>query len=253
MTEQKTIPIDFQKKTDVLQILPNSPNLTSRKLRWDGFVLERYRHPAHETIEHYSRQHIITILTDGETTVERKLGGNFTSNLFRRGNIVICPAGRSQWVRWHQEAEFLVLSVEPEALAQSLYGAGYTGKFELAARHIITDGLIEQIGLTLSKEAESGNSGGYLYIDTLFNLLASHLLRFHSHFASDISENSHKLTAHELQQVIDYIHDHLQQDVSLTKIAAMLETSPYQAMRLFQQATGLTPLQYVTECRVKRA
>jgi AraC family transcriptional regulator len=253
MTQQKIIPIDFKKKADTLQVLPCSPTLSSRKLGWDNFVLERYRHPAHETIEHYSRQHIITIATEGQTTVERSLEGQFSCNQFERGHIVICPAGWSQWVRWHQESEFLVLSVEPEALVQALYGAGYTGKFELTPPPIATDGLIQQIGVALTKEAESSNVGCRIYVDTLFNLLSVHLLRFYSNFTLETLENTEKLAARKLQQAIDYIHDHLQQDLSLTEIAAILETSPYQAMCLFQQATGLTPLQYLTECRVERA
>jgi AraC-like DNA-binding protein len=47
MTHSKTLPINYHNETDILQVLPSSPNLSSSQLGWTDFVLTHYRHPAY--------------------------------------------------------------------------------------------------------------------------------------------------------------------------------------------------------------
>jgi AraC-like DNA-binding protein len=57
----------------------------------------------------------------------------------------------------------------------------------------------------------------------------------------------------QLQRVTEYIEAHLEHELSLTKIAAVAHMSPDHFARLFRQATGRTPHQYVVICRIERA
>ena len=54
-------------------------------------------------------------------------------------------------------------------------------------------------------------------------------------------------------QVIDYINNHLEQDLSLIELAAIAQMSPHYFSHLFKQSTGMTPHQYVIRCRVECA
>lgn len=58
---------------------------------------------------------------------------------------------------------------------------------------------------------------------------------------------------YKLRQVIDYINDHLDQDLGLAKLAELVQMSPHYFARLFKQSTGFAPHQYVIRCRVERA
>jgi AraC family transcriptional regulator len=62
-----------------------------------------------------------------------------------------------------------------------------------------------------------------------------------------------RLTRTQLQQAIDYIHAHLDRDLSLSQIAKIINISPTYFASLFKRATGTSPHQYVIEQRVKRA
>jgi AraC family transcriptional regulator len=61
------------------------------------------------------------------------------------------------------------------------------------------------------------------------------------------------LTQAQLQRSLDYIHTHLDRELSLEQMAAVIHISPTYFASLFKQATGISPHQYVIRQRVKRA
>jgi AraC family transcriptional regulator len=61
------------------------------------------------------------------------------------------------------------------------------------------------------------------------------------------------LSLAKLQRTIAYVQAHLAQKLSLTTLAAVMHLSPDHFARLFRQATGRTPHQYVLWCRIERA
>jgi AraC family transcriptional regulator len=70
---------------------------------------------------------------------------------------------------------------------------------------------------------------------------------------STITSQNKGLTNVQLQQTIDHIDAHLDRDLSLEQIAAVINVSPNYFASLFKQATGTSPHQYVIRQRVKRA
>jgi AraC-like DNA-binding protein len=61
------------------------------------------------------------------------------------------------------------------------------------------------------------------------------------------------LTHTQLQQVIDYIHTHLDRDLSLNELAKVINISPTYFASLFKQTLEISPHQYVIQRRVERA
>ncbi|MEH2072100.1 MAG: AraC family transcriptional regulator [Nostoc sp.] len=68
-----------------------------------------------------------------------------------------------------------------------------------------------------------------------------------------IEFKSRGLTHTQLQQVLDYIHTHLDRDLSLSEIAEIINISPTYFASLFKQAIGIPPHQYVIQQRVEQA
>jgi len=56
-----------------------------------------------------------------------------------------------------------------------------------------------------------------------------------------------------LRRVTDYIREHLDQDLTLTQLGAVVYMSPYHFARLFQRSTGVPPHQFVVRTRIDRA
>ncbi|HAA32068.1 MAG TPA: AraC family transcriptional regulator [Cyanobacteria bacterium UBA8553] len=61
------------------------------------------------------------------------------------------------------------------------------------------------------------------------------------------------LTHRQLQQVLNYIHTHIDRELSLAEVAEVINISPTYFASLFKQAIGIAPHQYVIKQRVERA
>jgi AraC family transcriptional regulator len=61
------------------------------------------------------------------------------------------------------------------------------------------------------------------------------------------------LPQHKLLQVLEYINDHLDRDIKLVELAALLSISQFHFSHLFKQAIGTSPYQYLLGQRVERA
>ena len=94
---------------------------------------------------------------------------------------------------------------------------------------------------------------GQLYVESLTQVLVIHLLRHYSTFTQPITFENRTLTDTRLQQAIEYIHAHLDRDLSLVEIAEVVNISPTYFASLFKRATGIPPHKYVIQQRVERA
>jgi AraC family transcriptional regulator len=113
---------------------------------------------------------------------------------------------------------------------------------------------VQQIGLALKADVEAQYPTGRMFGEALATGLVIHLLRQYSVWRPQLaSDDKGRLSESQLQRVFDYIHNHLDQDVALEDIANVLSLSQYHFCRLFKQATGVTPYQYLTQRRIERA
>jgi AraC family transcriptional regulator len=107
--------------------------------------------------------------------------------------------------------------------------------------------------LALDAELREGGPGGPLLAESLGNVLAVQLLRYFGAPGSADLHSGGVLPKHKFRVVIEYIHDHLDAELSLDHLAAVAHVSPYHFARLFKHSTGLPPHQYVIARRVERA
>jgi AraC-like DNA-binding protein len=61
------------------------------------------------------------------------------------------------------------------------------------------------------------------------------------------------LTHTQSQQVLNYIHTHLDRELSLVELAEVINISPTYFASLFKKALDISPHQYVIQQRVERA
>jgi len=56
-----------------------------------------------------------------------------------------------------------------------------------------------------------------------------------------------------LRRITDHIREHLDQDLTLAQLGAVVYMSPFHFARLFQRSTGLPPHRFVVRARIDRA
>jgi AraC family transcriptional regulator len=108
-------------------------------------------------------------------------------------------------------------------------------------------------GMLLLTELQQENLGSKLYIESLANVLAIHLLRQYTAAKPNLPIYEGGLPQRQLLQVLEYINDHLSQDIKLADLADLLGMSQFHFSHLFKQALGTSPYQYLLQQRIERA
>ncbi|MDM9379098.1 AraC family transcriptional regulator [Chlorogloeopsis sp. ULAP01] len=254
MAEEKIFSVDFAQENPYTNILPRSPVISSYNAKWNGIRLDFHRQPGSETPEHSPTQHALSIsLANRPIKAERVLGGRIQTENIKYGDIVVVPANINHKLCWESEAEFIVISLDAELFDRVSYDTIDLQRYEIIPHFASPDPLIQHIGLALKSELESVNTGSILYIDSLAVTLCLHLLKKYSKFLAAIPTYSEGLSQIRLRKAIEYIDENLDQDLSLVEIADVVQMSMYHFSRLFKQSTGLSPHQYVTNCRIEKA
>jgi AraC family transcriptional regulator len=171
------------------------------------------------------------------------------------GSMTVIPAGYPSRWRWKGAGESTHILVEPQLLERV---AAETldlnpDQVTLPPVYTLSDPAVRATMLALDAELRAGGPGGRLLAESLGNVLAVHLLR---RFAASEPTHVHPggvLSRHKLRAVLEYIHEHLDAELSLDQLAAVARISPYYFARLFKNSTGLPPPQYVIACRIERA
>lgn len=262
MSAPKVPVIDYRQTNAADALLPKPSILSSTG--WSHLHLEVYQQPKFEIAEHQHTMHVIAYgLPDlseesGEksriASGERWLDGRREQERRKVGDIAIVPAGIAHRCNWNASAQFMVLAIEPTLLQQVGQDFVDPDRIELMPRFMNQpDVLIQGIFSTLQEELEFGKIGSHLLIDSLKTTLAIHLLRNYCTIRPKLSSYSDGLSPSLLQQVTEYIHEHLQQDLKLVELSAIVQLSPYYFLRLFKQRMGITPHQYILQCRIERA
>lgn len=181
-------------------------------------------------------------------------GGRCHQGLSVHGDVDIVPAGVPS--RWEiKEADTALLVWVPTPLLRTV--AEESGldpaRIEIVNRFQMRDPRIEHIGWALKAEMEAGYPNGPLYTDNLAAALAIHLLNRHSAASQPRAEASGGLSGRRLKQVLSYIEDNLDQDLSLTKIAGTAGLSISHCKSVFRDSVGQPVHRYVIQRRVERA
>jgi len=185
--------------------------------------------------------------------LEMKLNGHAPTHTMRAGEVNFLPSNLPFSARCEGRSDFLLISLEPKFLACAAHGIGSQNRLELTPQIGLNDPLIHGLALALRAEVETGGASGPLYAETLATRLAVHVARKYSGQTLRCREESRGLAKYQLRRAIDFIHDHLSEDISLKAIAAAVGMSPFHFSRLFKRSTGASPHQYLLQCRTERA
>ncbi|MEM8674477.1 MAG: AraC family transcriptional regulator [Cyanobacteria bacterium P01_G01_bin.67] len=150
-----------------------------------------------------------------------------------------------------QPAEQLIINFSPELISQTIDDLNFK-PVRIVPQWTAKDKLIEQLGLALNAEFQLGKPTK-LYVESVGNLLITHLLRNHSTANAIPTLPADKLSQTKLKQTIAYIQENLEQSVTLSELATVAQLSPSRFARAFKQTTGTSPHKYILERKIEKA
>lgn len=200
-------------------------------------------HPS--LIYHIARPTEVCRRIDGERR-ERTLIGP--------GRFCVTPGNASAFWQHSGNPEILQLylrkSVYEHAVEEMFGGASSA----LTPRFAIVDPLLEQLAIAVLNALREGSADDRVYVETLAHVIAVHLARAHSARSTARSAApADGLSRARIRRLLDYIEQHLGEDLSLEAMAAEVELSPLYLVRAFRAVVGQSPHQYVVSRRVEHA
>ncbi|MBD2038969.1 helix-turn-helix domain-containing protein [Leptolyngbya sp. FACHB-321] len=232
------------------------PILSSQKHGWENILVEQFQHPPGEANCHYSDEHTICLsLASRPVRFLQVREGKTYSGLYGKGDISITPAKTPFFARWDSEDHYLQIRLAAhfiQRIAQEILDQNLE-HLELLPEFRTRDPQIEAIGMMLLNELQQENLGGKLYIESLTNVLAVRILRQYATTEARLPTYKSGLPERQLLQVLEYINEHLDEDIRLSSLAQLLGMSQFHFSHVFKQSIGTAPYQYLLQQRVERA
>ena len=119
----------------------------------------------------------------------------------------------------------------------------------------LSDELIRQIGLSVLSEMTQETATGRMFAETSSLMLAARLAHEYagSSFIESRTGTLHRLDNARLRRVLDFIDQHLEEEITLAGLADLANLSAFHFTRMFTAAVGIPPYRYVSRRRLENA
>ena len=153
----------------------------------------------------------------------------------------IMPAGAEGLCLFETDLKIVNVTVD----AALLKDMGLEQLNQIAPHVVDFDAMLLQLLLA----ADAFKTESTLYRETMERALVARL----GEVLAPVSRPAQEVSDARLQRVLSMIHDAPGADLSIEVMAAEANLSHYHFARVFKDQTGLSPLQYVIQCRIETA
>lgn len=240
-------PVSFSKLTSDEQAA-RLPDVYSLDITYKGLKEPFYIPPLME--------HTVAIPLSGKSLMIGWLGAQ-TARFRPAGpgtGLSLIPAGMpSEWCFKgdnHYTSVFLSQALVTAFALKTLDMDG--SHLELVPAVFFSDPLVFHLGSSISQCFSWQGPLDLLYLESLGQTLAMHLIRRYSTVVVSKFKLIGKLSGHRLRQTLDYIATQPLQSLKIKELAQLVNLSPYHFERLFKAAVGKSVHRYVLEQQLKR-
>lgn len=232
MLKTKTVTGNLPKAIESQRLNNKTLMLSSQQMGWNGIQIEQCQNLpiSVETELPALPSHWLILPLGHPGRLIQTSGDRPQESIFQKGDSLLVPASQSSSWRCQGSKSSqteLHIHLQLELISQVAQAAEMnTERLDLVYRFAKQDLQLQHIAMLLLTELHSDGMMGQLYVESLTQALAIHLLRHYSEVAQIITPQNRSLTHTQLQQAIDYIHTHLGRDLSLAELASVINISP---------------------------
>lgn len=235
-------------------ILDHAPAVTSDSLAGDTRITQRWSHgELHDTLPPLQTHVVMTFYGATSRELVWRTEGQRIASRARAGTITLIPAGHDG--RWDIDGKLEVSHLYlPDGRLQAAAEALAGGRaVELLGRVAFADPASSRLLELLAAEAVPADPSSRLFVEQAVDLLCTHLVRAHSSFGALALEPRRGLADWQVKKVAAYMRAHLDEEVSLDDLAAVVSLSRFHFATAFRLATGRTPHDWLVGERIAHA
>jgi AraC family transcriptional regulator len=236
-----------------MESLRTQPLSSNLKVSWDGIGVEYSQMPPGASDVVITKQLVSVAFAPQEQTTWRVDGGSSRTTPLPPGSVFLYSSREFVWSRWNQPTECVHMTLDPNLISRVALDCSLSSNIEIEYRAIFADPTILHLAQLFKSEILNRGIAGKLYTESLANVLAVHLLRNYSGSLVKPALQDEPLDALKLNQLKEFIEEHLSEDLSIANMASVVHTSPFHFARAFKAATGQPPHRYVTQRRMEQA
>jgi AraC family transcriptional regulator len=229
------------------------PTATILKNQWDGLQVEYGQLNAVGEFDFAMPKQGLSVAFAPHEQVVWSVDGQLQRTGLPAGSVFLYGDRQFVWHRRTKPSEYVNLALEPTLLQRIALESGLSAATALEHRVMFQDPTILHVAQLLKAEVLSGGLAGNLYVESLRNLLAVHLLRNHTQEFVSVRVEVAALEGLKLRQLKDYIEDNLAEELAIATLAALIPMSQFHFARAFKAAIGESPHRYITQRRIERA
>jgi AraC family transcriptional regulator len=236
-----------------MESLRTQPLSSNLKVSWDGIGVEYSQMPPGASDVVITKQLVSVAFAPQEQTTWRVDGGSSRTTPLPPGSVFLYSSREFVWSCWNQPTECVHMTLDPNLISRVALDCSLSSNIEIEYRAIFADPTILHLAQLFKSEILNRGIAGKLYTESLANVLAVHLLRNYSGSLVKPALQDEPLDALKLNQLKEFIEEHLSEDLSIANMASVVHTSPFHFARAFKAATGQPPHRYVTQRRMEQA
>lgn len=249
--------ISVLRNGEIVPLLPQTQSGpqagVKKKQPWSGILLERHLVQPSEVPAHEHMDLCLHLQTGGEAGFEWWSEQRNEIVRSRPGSMILIAPGTSDRLHWQGASERLIVSIRPEWLGDYCDKSGAKESVEFQTRWDFRDASVGYLIAEMGREAEQAWPLGQLYADLLAMGVGSLLLRRYAADGFTAPGAKGGLSLNQLKRVMEFMHEHLAEDLRLEQIANELNLSSFHFAHEFRNSTGSTPHQYLLDQRMERA
>jgi AraC family transcriptional regulator len=233
----------------------------SGSLKWKGLYVRRYRFPR--VVDRFlvpaTPEPLISCSISGSAEFhEREIGDAWLTTQIGRGHIFVTRS-RTPYEVTHTSPVGAELEIVQVHIAVDQFLAALNVAYPSKADQVEVidfsgrDEALANLCFACAEMVGSRTPGKSRRVADLTRLFATYLAEKYVAAAAEKPDFHSGLPIWQLRKVEDHVRENLAEDISVEALAALVDLSPFHFSRVFKQATGMTPLEFVTRERITHA
>ncbi|MFE0025984.1 helix-turn-helix domain-containing protein [Amycolatopsis sp. NPDC059021] len=219
---------------------------------WQSLLVQRFEHVAvaeDMQLPAVADLHLV-LPVSGHAMMEARNGGRATRFMWTPGQLELKIPGESVLNRYRGDGAMRSIQVHiPRGTVETVVAelGGHTVDYEAMAASVAAgDPLVEEAVRTIGFLGEADD----LYAESAAAFLTTHLLTRH---ARPSGEQTMTREDARVRAAVAVMRDRLADPITLADIADEVHLSVFHLVRVFKEATGVTPYRYLSRLRIEEA